>query len=319
MRVQRLLICGVTTLPLGLMTILSGCTSEQSSAAACLLTATCSHQSQVPTQTYPQPQPSPQPSTPPVERIASTASAKQVSNAVCDEVLSRTYQNTNVKLMLKTVSSARLKKDEYETTDAFNTRRDAAMEGIYNKLKEMGGSKYIIISKHLSPDWIKYNADSQTLDVGYEPDSITYGYVVKMLEPVNMGFWYIFTTNKVTLKKSSYIGSNAFGVRKDVEKEENDEYGVAFEGGAFNAPWPGKNYITQISMTPAEAKTNKGKINAIFVGSPIAPYASFSDDWKLPEVDYPFETKTHYKMLTASLQCAALVNEATGKVMAVIR
>ena len=178
------------------------------------------------------------------------------------------------------------------------------------------------ISKTMPSSDVRYNADTQIVEIGSKYDSGGLAdFTTKKVESLSSSLWRVATTENVKLKRSVYTASNAFGVKTDVLREEDDVYGVAFDQGVsvsgvlLSKPWPQERVVIRLKMLPDEARSAKNNLRVVIVGSLIKPYAAEFDETTNPEIRFPLDATKHNKVLTVKTECAALVNYANGRLV----
>lgn len=242
----------------------------------------------------------------------------------CDETFSKPYKNSNAKEAFELLKKSSIKKDEYETSDQYEARSQESLKNIMHYIQTKTGNKYIVFDRNIDEVWTEYNADAQQLTIG---SNLSANLVYKfhrdnfMLSSALKHF-RLFNDKIVKIDKGSYIGSNAFGVRKEIYKTDVTLYQFAFEDGrstSFDDPWPAKDKKTIISMTPDEARKVRSKMKVVFVSSLLEPYIAEENNHSYPKIDDPFETTEHKRAVILNLECAAIVNSSNGSIVKILR
>jgi hypothetical protein len=120
------------------------------------------------------------------------------------------FTGDNIGLVIKAVTTKAAPKSEFETTPAYEARRNAS---------KMDGSAFVFVFDS-QKDFFTYDADSATM---MAPLPITTNKFY--LEP-NSPEYTVLTLRRLELSSREYVGSNAFGATVNVSSHLYDEYGV---------------------------------------------------------------------------------------------
>lgn len=173
-------------------------------------------------------------------------------------------------------------KDKYQSTENYEQKRKERVQSS-SLLKS-----YILFKDH--GIFIDYDADTKKITFDYP--------------------------NYVSASKSydlgNYVGSNAFGVEKVVNKYSNDAYSVKFsENGKLK-----KGFIT---MEPAIAAKHDRSLEFIYITQLKSPYIASSSsnnrECYTPTIDNPEDGCTRWHSLVGKLVGIIVYNSKTGEII----
>jgi len=159
-----------------------------------------------------------------------------------------------------------------------------------------------------------YDADSQVLTVDVQP--LTYS--VGRYDGSDDGF----LLKRDSLGTQKYVGSNAFGVKRMISREDYAEYGVllaandpvfikdAFE--SFGRP----RARFRIRMKPIEAAIVKTTVRAVLVCTVSDPKVFQNTTSDQPTISHPYETNALRQFMPVITRELILYNAITGQVIA---
>ncbi|MCM2343514.1 MAG: hypothetical protein NDJ24_03060 [Alphaproteobacteria bacterium] len=173
-------------------------------------------------------------------------------------------------------------KDKYQSTESYEQEKKKRIQSS-SLLKS-----YILFKDH--GIFIDYDADTKKLTFDYP--------------------------NYVSASKSydlgSYVGSNAFGVEKVVNKYSNDAYSVKFSEN-------GKRKKGFITMEPAIAAKHDRSLEFIYIAQLKSPYiANSSSNNRVcytPTIDNPEDGCTRWHNLVGKLVGIIVYNSKTGEII----
>jgi len=195
------------------------------------------------------------------------------------------------------------KKDEFETTAQYNKR----IEDRRNEAKKIEDRCYLFLLD-TKAGWSRYNADEGTMAFGIDyPGAILL---------------------KSKTAESSYIGENAYGVKKEIKKISESKYTISFtnsEGLGItrlgsdgygisigtlnidigNAKDLKNRYAVAILVKPNKAAVGDGK------------YGYFKGDYYRgsPTIDLPYDRRQMGEQFNAKLLAAIVIDTSNGKVL----
>lgn len=199
-------------------------------------------------------------------------------------------------------------KDQYETTAAFRARHAKEVASLASPLQCIAVKPWSIGSK--------YDADHKRLTV--DIDSWPSGYGSD--EGVR------FMTGSKLISSSSYVGSNAFGVTRDVTKTESVEYGVSFDKrsyladlrkiGARKDPTNELASIISMAVAPEKAKAiGEYNLRILLVYKWVPPYILTDSDYHEATITEPHQDHTSKEYLRAHLLRVIVFNVTSGEIL----
>jgi hypothetical protein len=194
------------------------------------------------------------------------------------------------------------KKREFETTEQFKARLKPKLEAAGDLAAKTGQQK-LIFSLPLINTF--YDADKRIMKFGSEFLSVVGGRTLA-------GF-IISSNHKVT---GTYVGSNAFGVQKVIEKVEGDEIRLKIETeDSLSLTWPPRFKPFQISMDAARAQSIKNN-GAVMVAAQLTPpYFSNTVNYYTPKIDSPWDKTIRAEIVHVKAKCAAIVDRSTNELV----
>ena len=244
-----------------------------------------------------------------------------VANAECARFVGTTVDTQDIDEVLQPFVNVG-RKDEFETTAAYEARKAQAVESFHSPL--------IIRKAPEDRKYITYDADTQRLNVasyafdnaGLNSDAL-FGYGAPYEGVLRKGI----TNFEVVIEESeeitdTYRASNAYGAETDVAKVYRRTRGI-FEGPARSSAFglfpsaDSRPYIAgSISMAPETAREAKDTITLAFVVVPKAPYflSAVYDYPNNPTISNPQEVRNEVSVLIGDIQCG-LVLASDGEVL----
>lgn len=217
------------------------------------------------------------------------------------------FKGTDVTATIKAYDKLR-PKDEYETSAAYKARHAKDVAGL------VGGPQCIAVDPYQIGS--KYDADHQRLTVDLLSWATGYG--------STEGIRFV-TDSKVTAQ-SSYVGSNAFGVSKDIKKTDKVEYGVYFDKrpylaamkaiGAKTESTVGLSSVIGFPVTPDKARAlGKYNLKILLVYKWVPDYIVNDSDYHGATITEPYEDHTKSEFLKGQLLRVIVFDKSTGEVM----
>jgi len=218
--------------------------------------------------------------------------------------------DTDLKAAYDIVMFANLRKDEFETTDAYKKRFAAEISSINERLIDLQGHSYIIGSESIPQSRLTYDADKRQLVSRYGL-AFTSGHL-------GGRDWKVILADRIVTNTGMYVGTNAFGVSKPVSREDHEDYTIYFantDGISSARAWPSESYRITQKMEPAEVREVVNSLRAVIVGSLIEPFEEDRVRTTSPKIDSPYEINTHAHILTVRAECSFIVSGGTRKVI----
>lgn len=244
----------------------------------------------------------------------------------CTQLFASKPAVTNIHKLVATLEKANLKKDDFETTDAYRDRiaADMAKLGINTE-------KSYYFSVRLNPEHIAYDADRQILSI--DALAITGKSVSTLhLNLDGQSASSIGTSDDIALPlyvsdktTDSYMGQNAFGAVGSIDAIKHVQYGI------YERP-PQRKYmgyisrtetvfgwqdapIFSLSMPPAEAKAVKQRGTLLVVATLAPPYFAKGEYHYGASLGTGEQHSYYQKYVIGDLQCAAL-SDGSGSIIA---
>lgn len=202
-------------------------------------------------------------------------------------------------------------KKEFETTADYERRLSGRLEKTRQLIRKATGTDRVVFSVPLAGDLIKYNADTGLMIIGHEYSGL--------LRTTHTSAGDMIVTKSSRKTAGTYIGENAFGVKKRIERILGYNIGInAPEGSSLG--WPssfGANSFKPIHIyVPRdEARPTKDALSVLFIGQMKAPYLKQGTDRYTPKIDAPYDQTIASQAVQIEFDCAAIYNRATGKVI----
>lgn len=226
--------------------------------------------------------------------------------------------------------TASLIKGEFESSVDFDARRVNVFSGVLLDSVRFGGKLVFTASVGQSDDSTngfayRYNADSQLVTFLVQPklagiNSIG-GPKVRASETIN---WRVaqFDLLSQLVSKRTYVGTNAFGVKTNVEETIIDRYGVI----SGPSVWFGGSIGRQFEIVPIEIKEmlmgaeqairELPKLKVLFVAGMEAPYVGYDFKRTEPTRDFPYDTSIRRAFINARLEGVIFYSGITGEIFA---
>lgn len=121
---------------------------------------------------------------------------------------------------------------------------------------------------------------------------------------------------------STYIGENAFGVKRKITKSEYTFYKLAINNiediTQTKVSWIAP-VSAEIEMPPARAKLVKANLEVIYVVKPVAPFHGFDAMQIKPTIDSPSDITTYTNFLIADVEEIWLIDGMSGEILSKMR
>lgn len=193
-------------------------------------------------------------------------------------------------------------KKEFETTDEFKKRLSSRIEQVNRLAQSKDGTLAVLVP--IPEHRIRYQADSAKILIGSE------------LGLLNASLYDYIVAERTERTTGSYIGSNAFGVSREVYQTQRAELGLRFPGSyGFYDSWPGPFNPAAITMPREEAQKSKKSFGVLFIGQLKPPYLSRVGGRKGAKLDDPEDVDTKAEVLEMDVICAVIYNRATDKIV----
>jgi len=219
------------------------------------------------------------------------------------------YIGHSCRSFAKAVSKIKPQKSEFETTSAYRARVDAAGNAPIvgtTTLNDVVG--FVQASDVYAGVSETYDADRGVLNVRAHWDGQT-----KM---VNNELLRFVRLNEKIKSNRSYVASNAYGKKVDVDSSQWNVCAVAFSNLTYSSLLRSgiKNIDESIEMSADDARSAKGNLALIFVGNLNEPYLSEFHDYSKPTIDRPNEMAFSGDLLIMKLVQVWIFNRQTGAI-----
>lgn len=214
------------------------------------------------------------------------------------------YHGYDPILVWRQLSQRQLVKGEYETTAAFETR--------LSRLKAIPLFAGVLMDDVLPFEVdgealeMEYHADSGLLSVALKPDFVWEG------ERLSGSFQRAFPLKRILNRSSSYVGTNAFGVRRRITRQTSTEIDLAFDNHEAGYS---SGYDIDVPMNVASARQAKTTLRALAIYKLASPYlttGTFKDE---PTITEPTDFSTLHLNLNGQLLAIWLYELPTGRVL----
>jgi hypothetical protein len=205
------------------------------------------------------------------------------------------------------LSGGLTKKGEFETSERFEARRAALLKSNsrrYSFLKEADDSEF------------SYDADSATLHMALTP-------VGRTIQGNSATATFTITTT--IIGRSSYVGTNAFGVKKTIISTRFSQYEVAMSDDS-GYDFPEKkigDYGTgefeslerTVAMTASRAKALKPYLRFAFYGKLADSQVFLDSESTTATISSPYEHNTQREIVLFNIEAIKVVDSRTGAVV----
>lgn len=227
-------------------------------------------------------------------------------------------------------------KEEFETTAAYEQRRDKALQVL--------APQYLIWAP-VDLKYVRYNADTQTLLV--ETYALSNTGISRHELSAIFGFGSVLEKGGIHIEYSplandgniawalpertedvgTYTGQNAFGAMVTVAKQAQLSRGVFEREGSHDENiWSAKQpaydkdaapiaFAIKVAAPEAQLLKKPGQLRAAFLVAPSHPYHASGTSRSAPTVNSLVDRTTNVKYIIGDIQCAALF-DGNGRLLA---
>ncbi len=219
------------------------------------------------------------------------------------EKLPPSYRGHDCRSVLTALGKAKLSKDEFETTSAFNDRMRA-----FERTTSVPGIRegsLVAAVRNIDAEAISYDADAGILSVpvGHLPIPTS------SLGRAKVGF---IADRKIT-KSKNYTASNAFGKTVRVSSRQESVCAIGFTNMYYELG-KGVEHIS-ISSTPDEARRSKANLSVLYLGRLTQPYVEDLSYYSKATIDDPTELTLAGGILVAEIRETVVFDNRSGKVL----
>jgi hypothetical protein len=195
-------------------------------------------------------------------------------------------------------------KDEFETTEQYDARRN---EGKVATAKQ--GTLVFV----LSPDTfdVTYSADAQEMTI-----KMTARQRSLLFDGGGSTSGNTFIVRSTLISKSSYVGTNSFGVKRSIESTVSRDHGVFVAQGSTMTLNEISNAASfTFSMDIEEARVSKRFLRVALVGRLAEWRVYSSEDGHSPTVEEPWDSLTKGSYIPFLLEEVRVLDSRTGQVV----
>ncbi|RYD86058.1 MAG: hypothetical protein EOP84_00360 [Verrucomicrobiaceae bacterium] len=238
--------------------------------------------------------------------LALPASAQEA----CEDLVGKTIQTSGFEATTKPFAKLP-PKDEFETTEQYETRLAQATSGLPTTL---------FIPVPFSAEYAPYNADKQQFEIdSYAVVNLPIDWisVFSVTEPFqdhgkDIGM-FVEQQEKPT---GSYQATNAFGTKAKIVKVTTTTSLIhdRRDKDYLSDILPKRGYTEKVAWnlaaTPDAARQLKGKLRAAVMIAPKAPYfLELSGHTRPPTLSLPIEESPKYRVLFADIRCIVITDD----------
>lgn len=155
----------------------------------------------------------------------------------------------------------------------------------------------------------KYDADSRQMSVSIPTDA-----------EIGSDYKWVSAMHRSVAYGTSYVGQNAFGVRRLVRKVDTDTLEMDVEdydwlSADYTDDYPNK--VFTLTVAPDQARALSGNIEVIMIGRLRAPFTSHFVDGFEPSLEQPEPTDTTriHRVLHIALDQVIIADSGTGTIL----
>lgn len=209
-------------------------------------------------------------------------------------------------LLVKTLNSSRLRrKDEYETQQQY----DEYVSNYY---------KTVSFYKFNKDEMVVLATDKRLKKVKYDPEK------QQAYARIDKSLWIKFKEQS----EGEYLGSNAFGATKAIEKETQNIIGVEFRNydslkiedyemsGDKRFSLHSRTANILIPMNSSEARQLVPKLDVIYLAKITPPFIDYSREHTKPTMDLPIDRTVSKYTIFSNLLAVLIINKDSGEIIA---
>lgn len=204
-------------------------------------------------------------------------------------------------------------KGEFETTSAFDARAAEALAVVKPHLERVSGTDHVVV---VLPLYAPYSADKGVFTVSTGYGGITGSHFVMGDDYKTYDFEFIVAATGER-NVGGYVGSNAFGVTRQVRSVAREEFGVALvdQKWSTEGSWTSSRGGLTVSVSPDRAAATKGKVGLMVIGDLAAPGVIEGSRHYAATIDDPVEVKVRQHYIAMTAPCAAIVAMDNNEVL----
>jgi hypothetical protein len=202
------------------------------------------------------------------------------------------FAGDSIESLVKDITTNAAPKSEFETTAAYEARRNAARRD---------GAAFVFVLDS-GKDLFTYDADSGTMMTSLPISKETF-----YLEP-NHPEHTVLTLRRIERSSREYIGSNAYGAKANVSSHLFDEYGVVVNQSLLST-------LMSPPMDASNAKDTKPYLRAAVACTLLAGPVMRNVSGHEATISNPFEFYVQQQYLPVTVTEILLFDERTGNVL----
>jgi hypothetical protein len=234
------------------------------------------------------------------------------NDQTCAALRDKNLTPTNVPSLLAIIKKMSLGKDQFETTDAYNARLSGVLPGL--------PAEGEVIALVKVGSWFgKYDADRGKLIVlDADIHAAMESNAIDVVSPHYESFSGIeFSSVRKTGK--SYVGQNAYGVKRRVTEATETKYLIAFQPPKINNDLGPFSNALELDMAPSLAKSELPFLQLVVLGHVIEPFAIDDVEYSGATIDEPTELTIQKHAVVINSPCVGLRSSKTGAWYAVFQ
>lgn len=213
------------------------------------------------------------------------------------------FNGVDVRKIIKSFRSVKAK-DQFESSAAYKSRLAKEVEAIASL------TQCVAINGNYNTE---YDADKGNWLLGIRANQYT--------------LWdhhYIYEILEENLSSSSYEGENAFGVKRQIRRTEDEAFGVALSKSAMDkvmrslgAKKDYISYVIPVPVSPEKAKgISKSDLKLLVQYQWVPDYVGTKYDSTSPTISMPYDKKTTSYYLFGRPTKVFIMNSRTGEILA---
>jgi hypothetical protein len=255
----------------------------------------------------------PPPTAPPPTDAVVAAPAPVRGPAACEAVTqngpAREIDLDQVRRLLR---GGDYRRGSFESNLSYRNRIRAKLELIEDLAVEQTGRPDLVFALPIPAYRLTYDSTAHELWIGSELGLLRVG------SAIGMGDFLLVSSSERQVGR--HLSTIAYGARgtppltQEVAKITGDQLGIIAPGGS-SIGWPANFERLSMPMTPNEAAAAKQDLAVLFVGHLVEPYFVTGEFLQEPKRDEPVEKHLTVEALKLAVDCAALYDPRSGRVM----
>jgi len=217
------------------------------------------------------------------------------------------FKGNSCSQIASALKAARVTKDEYETTSAFNDRMSALAAAELTGSVKMPDRLAFVRGSDL-PISTRYNADGGLLHISIPTVRR------QSLKQAKTSYYQAEVLDSKLVRERDYEASNAYGKSVIVHSNSYDVCAISF----LNRPGGSVSFTQEIKlpMPVNMAKSLKGDIDVVYVGRLTDPWLDTFAELRQPTIDSPREESLVGPVLYMTLDSILVTQRTKGAILA---